>query len=333
MQIGRLVRCLTLCAMTVTVFSTAGRADVEEFVVPVISNPELAPKVDGSISPGEWTGAVGLRGLTNLETGRLSSREARVYFVADAEKLYIGVRAVFEKEGRPKGRKFERDDLEEAFKGDRIEINVCPPEEATRGEFYLIVGPTGAFYDSVVPAGRNKDYPNWDTGWTVKSTVEDGVWSVEACAPVTEFEMPEGEPEGRWALNVSLAPPGGGKNYDGLVRDPHGEAPARLIRGGPAVHVETIGRPSEGRLDLRVSALAPSKTVLTVRCAVKDENGKEYLGTEKELTAGPGQRAAVRLERNFDLRPDSLLVLKVTGPGDDDIFYRAELPLQPVGRR
>jgi tetratricopeptide (TPR) repeat protein len=109
------MRCLTLCAMTVLAFSTAGRADVEEFVVPVISGPQLVPKIDGTITAEEWKGAVRLRGLTNLETGRVSSRDAQVYFLADDEKLYVGVRAVFGEEGRPLSRTFERDDLEEAI--------------------------------------------------------------------------------------------------------------------------------------------------------------------------------------------------------------------------
>jgi hypothetical protein len=156
---------------------------------------------------------------------------------------------------------------------------------------------------------------------------------LEASAPVTEFEMPEGKPEGRWGLNVSFGPPGGGKNYDGLARDPHGEALARLVRGAPALQVETIGRPSEGRLDLKVSALAQSKTTLSVRCGVKDENGREYLAKEKELTAGPGKRTGVRLKETFEPRPDSVFVVKVTGPGADDVLYHAELPLQPLGGR
>ena len=133
-RVGLLLVCMCCCLK-------AARADLESFVVPVVSE-NAAPRLDGKVEAAEWRHAARLTGLVHLMTERLSERQVAVYVVADPKHLYIAMVAPHAPPGvRPRGHRFDRDNIPEIMKDDRVEIEVLPPDPDRRGRFYLITNP------------------------------------------------------------------------------------------------------------------------------------------------------------------------------------------------
>lgn len=172
-------------------------AQAAEFRIPLMAQ---APKMDGRIEPGEWTGALRIDGFG--WQGQLERRQASGYIGADSTHLFFAVRSQLPTEGTLLA-DVQRDSENLVF-DDSLEIWIDPDVGKDKGRrFQMLANSAGHHWYKLHPFGGSPDDPSWSGDWTVQSSLHDGVWDCEIAVPLASLAPGRRADEGVWGLNLT----------------------------------------------------------------------------------------------------------------------------------
>lgn len=311
--------------------ATRLHAQLQNFVMPVVPAEET-PTVDGTVKPAEWNQATSLIGLYHVEARVLENRGVRTYFIADRNHLYFAITSPLSKKGQePGAHDFARDELREAFKDERIEINLAPPNYHQRGVFQMIVSYSGSTYDSKIDTATDKEDTSWNPEWTYEQSLRDGSWHFEGKIPVTELNYKKGEAPGTWGVNLGRAWSGSQMDLSGLNWRMSNRAEVQLVPGAPAFRIKELGDLPAGKVNLTFQArpygTSSKKTnnnpkKLDVTCVIRT-GGETLLRKNKELPVKKGEKGTVSIKKKIKSGKYKLFVLVEDPEGTVYYFNKA----------
>ena len=302
---------------------TALRA-AEDFQYPKLRIPELSqpPQMDGKITEGEYASALSFTGVAGNPLGKpflLAEAQQVTWFLGfKGDLLYIAMRSPHVKGTYPAGRAKGADNIDVMW-GDHTEIQILtnPREDAARpgkGFFKIVNNALGTQWDFHWLNGTPGTEDFWTTGGETKSRVTAEAWELEVSVKASAVGLKQ------WAgstfvLQLVRADSPSGMYYGGLVgsswMDWKRFAEVVCDASAPAFHLESLGEPMEGRLDVKTSALAgagePRK--INVSVSVQNADGAQLFDKKETITAQAGAKASAALQK------DGLAVSDVTIEG------------------
>ena len=140
------------------------------------------PRIDGFLSPGEWSQADSAVGFTQLEPakGQPASEPTVVYVLIDESHIYLGFKCMDITPSSIVANVSRRDNLE---KSDDAVFVILDSYHDNRSGFVFQMNPIGTQTDlRVVDDGRETDI-NWDTQWRGAARKTDFGWTAEMAIP------------------------------------------------------------------------------------------------------------------------------------------------------
>lgn len=295
-----------LCVLAV--LSTAFSCHANEICFEIPEATRL-PVVDGTISYREYDEGFMFAGLakSSPEPLLVPWSDGFVSLLCDRKTLYVawrlkarnidvggGLRASATKRD---GSVWEDDSVELVVQGD-------DPDRIA----HFIVNPIGTIYDSLSPRTGKTDV-KWNCeGVKAASTVRAGWWELEMSVPLSAI----GDVKNGILVNAAKVAPGiGSSSLTAAKSHIHGPKMRFIIKNGaPAVHMEDIGAPMEGRWQpaLRVTAASEGKRyradILIREIDATGEDGKVLAvehkiigkGESMEIVFNTRSRSEMRLE-------------------------------------
>ncbi|MCX7805896.1 MAG: hypothetical protein N3A38_12000 [Planctomycetota bacterium] len=158
---------------------------------------EKGPEVDGKIDEiyGKSGAAIALR--MNDGSRRSPSDKTSAWILADAENLYVAVRAETKNPDRIVATKRQRDD--DVWQDETVEIFLDPENTRESRYFHIIANAAGTLQDS-----RDKDDSSWNPKIEVKCGKEPGkAWVAEMKIPFSELGVKPGKLNKIWGFNLT----------------------------------------------------------------------------------------------------------------------------------
>ncbi|MBQ6471566.1 MAG: hypothetical protein IJJ33_06260, partial [Victivallales bacterium] len=279
------------------------------------------PKTDGHIQEGEYPfSTVGIR---DVRTHSLSADPGRVCLAYDQDNLYVAavtpgkdLRTIAKEHDGP------------VWQDDSIEVLINADNQAP-AILQMIFNFNGVRYDA-----RNDE-----TGWSAEgavstSTLQDGLWHFECAIPWRALGIAQ-PPEGRkfWLNVCRNTPASNGAASLAPVMTLYAEAehliPVTCDPSACALHVTSLGKPGEGKLNLQMTAASRQAQELKVR--VQAPAPIFAFDSEKTIALSPGKEIPLKIiaERLPDKPTLHLTVTTSAGA----VIYRNTIPCgteQPV---
>jgi len=148
--------------------------------------------VDGKLAEAAWSTQAGFQRLTMVvpEQGAAPSLETRVWVLADAHSLYIGIDC---RDPDPAGIvAFSRTRDARLGEEDHIRIMISPLLDGRSG-YVFAINPNGARYDALIVEAGEEENDNWDTFWRGKAQRGPLGWSAEIVIPVVGLNFKQGQ--------------------------------------------------------------------------------------------------------------------------------------------
>lgn len=285
----------------------------EPFQFPKLRVPELAapPTVDGTISDREYASALSFTGVAGNPLGKpflLAEKQQVTWFLGfKGEMLYIAMRSPHVKGTYPAGRAKGADNTDVLW-GDHTEIQILTNsrEEAAKpgkGFYKIVNNALGTQWDFHWLNGTPGTEDFWTTGGETKSRVTEEFWELELSVKAVAVGLKQWDGS-MFVLQLVRADSPSGMYYGGLVGESWMSwkhfAEAVCDAKAPAFHLESLGEPMEGRLDVKTSALVgtgePRK--INVSVSVQNADGAQLLDKKETITAQAGAKAAVALQKD-----------------------------------
>ena len=255
-----------------------------DFSVPFMNK---APAIDGRFDAGEWEFAFAFSGSAK----NMDARRTTVWMGYDRNNIYMALQA----ETPPRGR------MASASKWfnhhDSMELWFAPPKELRTieslklGVFQTIVNFEEKSFSQHHNPGYGLSAREWKHNATIKSTVENGLWTMEMAFPLKAMGV-EGSPEGDWRI---------------MICRNHGAEPKRQV---PMTDVASFEDPNsysvfhfskeclavqqlyakDARLPLLFHVANPADKPAAADIALTLSEGKE-LAVSKKLNVAPGKVA------------------------------------------
>ena len=253
-----------------------------DFTVPYMNK---APAIDGRLDEGEWEFAMAFSGSAN----KMDPRRTTVWIGYDKDNIYMALQA----ETPPRG------NLVAASKWfnhhDSLELWFAPPqsrrtvESLKFGVFQTIVNFEGNFISEHHNPGYGLTSRDWKHNATIKSIVEDGLWTMEMAFPLKAMGV-EGSPEGDWRImicrNHGVEPRLQAPMTDvSSFIDPNSYSVFHFSRECLAIQQLYA---KGARLPLLFRMANPGEKSLATEIAVELSGGKE-LSLSKKVEAAPGK--------------------------------------------
>ena len=314
------------------------------------------PAIDGRIDDACWRDAEEFTPFVLYRSDKPITEQRHVRACFDQDHLYFAV--VCEKDpGHELVTRTTWDDDGHIWEDDEVEIFLDPALRHV--EYYqVIANANGNLYDARYsyhwvqdPAAGEVQFKQvrktdkeWDSGATVKVSLEANAWIVEMAIPVASMEVP-GVPLGaRWGLQVTSANQRTGEWTNWVACDWHDPRQyGQLLLGEPRVDVEDIsfGAAAHGRnmLEAAFRAIKEPGEYRLVLTTV-DAEGTRQDATQLRLSAGAGrvgqcaytvqaQEGPVKIEAIL-MDPEDRLVYYSVHRGD--IPPLLEVGIRPYGR-
>lgn len=228
-----------------------------------VASTAVAPTIDGTIKPQEWTLAAATTGFVNLADGEVATQQTVVYITFDDRHLYIAMRMA----GNPaKATRVPRDGKIE--QSDHFELYLAPPWMKPGQYYYFAGNHHGSMVDGV---RRNAAKPldrSWDGDWQFANDVSEGAWIAEVAIPLKNLEVEQAEGDWRMDFRRMSSTPSTWL----LARDGNDDylplgGVVRLGNEGAVSHIEAIEGLTTGQLlikgSVRNPGTKPSKVVIT----------------------------------------------------------------------
>jgi hypothetical protein len=156
--------------------------------------------VDGHLDETVWRLAEPATDFVQQEPaeGRPATRQTEVRFAYNDEVLYIGAKLYDEEPERAITDELNRDFNERG--GDMLGI-VLDTFLDRHNSYGFLTNPGGAQREVQAFDNGEKNDPNWNGVWSVRTGLQDNCWTVEAAIPFRTLRFPD-HSEQQWGLNV-----------------------------------------------------------------------------------------------------------------------------------
>ena len=253
-----------------------------DFSVPFMKN---APAIDGHFDEGEWDCAMAFSGSAK----NMDPRRTTVWMGYNRDNIFLALQA----ETPPRGR------LVSASKwishDDSVELWFAPPqnlrtiESLKFGVFQTIVNFEGKFLADHHNPGYGLTSRDWKHNAAIKSTVENGLWTMEMAFPLKAMGV-ESSPEGDWRIlicrNHGVAPRLQAPMTDASsFMDPNSYSVFHFSRERLAVQQLYA---KKTRLPLLFRVINPGERPATESIALTLSNGREF-SCSKSLKVASGK--------------------------------------------
>ncbi len=290
-------------ALNVTVKELIPKGGISPFISCPRANKD--PKIDGVMSPGEWTRAVAVTGFTTTNY-EFSPRQTIVWMTYDEKSLYIAFRSeMMNVHGKNYGE--NKQDCQFRHNLDFFEIHLIPDN---RNRFQLMINPAGGIidYNHTLKGKAAKD---WNGKYTYRTTNVDsgdtsgGVqtfarrfWTGEIAIPYTTLGVKSPQTGMAWQVNFCRdfsVLKGARKSKDWTTWTTTSSfkqgSTTKMIFGGdcPAVQIMDIGSLSGGNVSIRGKVSALKQTKIDFQgAAVLKGIGSRVLDTCTQVAADSG---------------------------------------------
>ncbi len=313
--------------------SAYGAASVAPFAKP--------PVIDGTLTPGEWDGAVGITGFQSLGApGYLEARLGQTWIGFTADAVYIAIVSEFPPDGKDHAACINRDS--DVIFDECVEVWLDPNRAnraANTGDltFYQFIGNArGTIYDV---AFHPKNGPNtgWNGNWEFKNRVdaEKHTWTAELRLPFADLGWKPGEVMGK-ELGVLLA-----RNYKapwsqatmfttcGAFVDWYRYAAIRLTPDAPSVQITSLGENLfKAELQLKATLFNPGAARQVKISALTTSSDMPERRDEKLLDLPAGGRVPYTFDvvNLYHETAQHKLSLNVTSADGKDTYLRYAMP-------
>jgi len=168
-------------------------------VAKVIECPKAkkAPVLDGKIEANEWLGAAKAEEFCTVFTKPAEADPTEVYFLHDAENLYLAAVCHDTAMGRIKAEMTARD--QKVYKDDYIGFFLSASKD-TVYQFYL--NPLGTVWDQLVDVPRDAENEKWNGNFQIKTDRRDKEWVVEMSIPLKDLGLVKLDKDSQLRMNI-----------------------------------------------------------------------------------------------------------------------------------
>lgn len=156
-------------------------------------------EVDGRLGEAAWAAGTSIGPLTMVEPaeGRVATFPTDVYILADAENLFIGIRAF---DPDPSGIvSYSKARDSELRSEDHVKLVLDPFLDGQSG-YVFAVNPAGARYEALVSEQGLSENSSWDAVWEARAQRDAEGWTAEIRIPIRSLSYRAGLD--RWGFNV-----------------------------------------------------------------------------------------------------------------------------------
>ena len=308
---------MTLLGVALLAAAVGGAAE-DVFPIP---HAKRLPNVDGVIGEHEYDEGVRFAGfLVTASDLRLKTRgDETATFLSDGKTLYVAwhIRARnVDHDGGLKASARVRDGA--VWNDDSVELSLVGDDPDRIAHF--VVNALGTVYDSLSKRGKPAD-AKWNcAGVKVASKINQGWWNLEMAVPL--------EAIGSFAKGFRATACKGGPGLGTFsinASNHHIQGPRMLFvwdDGAPAVHLQSLGEPTEGIWEPRVVVpQAPQDATFRLVCRIveKQANGSAAGVFEDARTFGAGEVCSMRYSTRS--RKDLTLDLSVQDAASGRSLY------------
>jgi len=293
---------------------------------PQIAVPRTAsvPRIDGKLRKYEYENAAVISGLTDTTLGHYVHEQTTVFVTYDSENLYFAFdcpgparSASYRKEGQAfKAEVTERDGPVRT--DDSVFVLVKPSNKATAKAFY--VNPAGVLLD------MDGDDAQWNSS-AEAAAFGRARWTAEMRIPLAEVGISSARDGQRIGVNVGRI---WKKNADLTAqwffnpRDPLDTAVVTLTGESALTHLESLGRLSEGDIDVKASLVNGTKKLRKFDTLLKDEKG--LFSDSRRIEVRPGETKKFSFKKKIARSISSALMFQVKETGYLNPIYLTSIP-------
>ena len=276
-------------------------------------------KLDGIISPNEYTtSTVGVR---ELHSRILATDPIRFFLSYDENNLYVAAITP----GKALNTKAKGIDSK-VWLDDSVEI-LINGSNSNPLIYQMIFNAQGAVYDC------ENESEKWNSNSRTVSKIKDGIWTIEIAIPWKSLGVKDKFTQGKFGMNLCRNTPASNNfyTYAGVrsrYSEPEHFVPVYFKKNAPEFHLISLGKPGDGKLDLRFEAKSKSKEKLSVRVEAPAPLYAFDRTTSVDMTPNKLVTGKVIGER----LPEKPL-LNITVVAGNEVIYRNNLPCgteQPV---
>ncbi|MBR2626279.1 MAG: hypothetical protein IKD23_07800 [Lentisphaeria bacterium] len=294
-----MIKKILLCLATLSACISGSAAGMSA-VLPVI---EKAPVIDGKISPEEWSNAAEIYGLHGYNSAYLSSRQGKQFFAVDNNFFYFASQTELPPEDIPLLSRVKKYGGA-VFLDDSVEITILPPHE--KFVFQFIVNSLGTVFNRAYPVINGgvtaTDSAHWTPQITVKNSIGNGVWTMEAKIPLRDLgingQLVSGEvwkllagrswhfPSEQTTLTKSF-----------IFVNPDEMVPFTFDPASPVVSFSGIGNDCvNGNFDIVFEVRNPGNKARNIHCDITIVSDAAPRQLDNTVTLRPGEKIPVRLQ-------------------------------------
>lgn len=197
MEVGRRTTSAVLASLVVILLAPiAAGAEVEARV----ERAARPPRIDGSVTPEEWTNAAKLDGFTQFEPqrGEPAHEKTESYVLYDDRFVYFAFLCFDSEPARITARLNRRDD--DLLNDDAVMV-ILDTFHDQRSAYFFYTNPLGTQADGKITDNGRVVEDNWDASWTSAAARFEGGWSAEFAIPFVSLRFHAGKDQ-RWGLNL-----------------------------------------------------------------------------------------------------------------------------------
>ncbi|MBR2441140.1 MAG: hypothetical protein IKB25_13155 [Lentisphaeria bacterium] len=275
-----------------------------------------APRIDGRISNGEYTGSYENFGLLKLNNNFLASRQGRVFTALDSKYLYFAMQSEMPDadSGVKLRSRYKRRDSK-IFVDDSIEFLFRTP----KGDavYHLIVNPADRTYDYKYPIINGgvtvSKSENWNPELKIKSGFDKKYWTIEVRIPLKELGLTAPGAVSNWKMQFARTWRNPSQqtavNNASVFINPSHMNDVVFSKSTPSVRFRTLGdNYLKGENKVRFTVDNPTSQPQKVKYSVSIVSEAAPRGKDGYITVAPGKSQDIEIafteksRVNFDLK-------------------------------
>lgn len=320
----------------------------------VSNNPTLviprrtAPlKIDGKVTPEEWSAAAETTGFVGIEQKLFAPTQTKVRALYDDEALYLAFDSALPEKvkkdyamtaGMTGTLRQTRDRYDTDVDGDdAIEVNAMPqwPTDSPYplGMWYrLVVNGLNTHYDYTV-SDKNIISLDWNPKWESASSLDSEGWHVEMRLPFASFGAATPKPGERWGVNfirIWQALQSGREAWrvapEGLPGYRFAVAPVQFgTPEAPLVQLSDWGLLNDNLLAARGKITNPTDKPLALRLQLSTDSNE--IKQSKDLELKPGASEPLKFDGRLQEPATAMVTLEVADTAGKALWFRSQVPV------
>ena len=156
-----------------------------------------APEIDGNIDDSEWWGAAKAVEFCDWDGNSASADPTQVYFMYDAENLYVAAVCHDTAMAKLKAAKTLRDDP--VYNDDCIGFLFAPNKDTV---YQMYVNPVSTIWDQLIDNTRDDMDVKWNGGFLVKCANKESEWTMEMKVPLKDIGLQSLDKKSELRMNI-----------------------------------------------------------------------------------------------------------------------------------